>query len=107
MNFYETLQISQTASAAVVRAAYVALSEKGERKDQIDDAYFVLSDLGRRNAYDAHMSARTTQPFIASASAKTAPLSVAPSEEKDKPDESFWDHPATRICTNVVKTMLL
>jgi len=65
MNYYELLEVSQNASKEVIRAAYKSLMQRyhpdknpadsalASRAVLIVQAYEVLSDAGRRTAYDA------------------------------------------------------
>lgn len=106
MNFYQTLQISETAPAEVVRAAYDALSKSDKKfQQQLDDAYFVLSDAARRDAYDAH---RVSESLcrVQHWTPKSWGTLTATTVAKQGPYDSFWAHPATKICANVVKTLL-
>lgn len=64
MNYYEILEVSPNASAAVIRAAYKSLMQRchpdknpddaalAERASLVVQAYEVLSDAERRSAYD-------------------------------------------------------
>jgi len=74
---YETLEVSPTASAPVIKAAYRCLAQynhpdknphatSGERLAQINRAYSVLSDPQQRGHYDLELvrNARETGPPI-------------------------------------------
>lgn len=79
-DFYEVLQVSPSASPEVVEAAYRGLSKKygddpdaevRERRRDLDEAYAVLRDTGRRAEYDRSRGA-------AAVAASAAPLPAAP-----------------------------
>jgi hypothetical protein len=72
-DFYELLQVSPRASVAVIRAAYRVLAldyhpdvngtpEAVDTMRQLNRAYDVLSDPGRRARYDAHHTLKSGQP---------------------------------------------
>lgn len=64
MNYYELLEVSQNASVEVIRAAYKSLMQRyhpdknpgdaavADRASLVVQAYEVLSDAGKRSAYD-------------------------------------------------------
>ncbi len=70
MNYYEILQISSTSSQEEIKKAYRTLSRKyhpdnaGEQKrelfDQVQEAYDVLGDIEKRQAYDLKLSGGST-----------------------------------------------
>ncbi len=67
-SFYETLEVSPSASIVVIRAAYRCLAQHdhpdknpdsddaGERMLNINRAYAVLSDLEKRKKYDLSLA---------------------------------------------------
>ena len=70
MSYYDILEVSPTASAETIHAAYRALSKKyhpdvcpdgTEQMQRINEAYGVLSDPVRRGAYDAERQ-RASRP---------------------------------------------
>lgn len=82
---YDTLQVSRTASQAVIRASYKALiqayhpdryepKEEAERvTKQLNEAYAVLGDASRRAEYDAQLDATSASAAEASRSNTHAP----------------------------------
>lgn len=67
MNYYEVLGVSKEASGEVIKKAYRGLSRKyhpdnvgeGEREkfEQVQEAYAVLGDEGKRREYDERLAA--------------------------------------------------
>jgi curved DNA-binding protein CbpA len=64
VNAYDILQVSQTATQEVIRAAWTALirqchpdsaTPNKKRTQQLNDAYAVLKDPEKRQALDAHL----------------------------------------------------
>src|SRR5512137_1712183 len=70
MNYYEVLEVSQSASPEVIKAAYKSLMQRhhpdrnpgdakaADRSVAVAQAYEVLSDTARRAAYDLELKQR-------------------------------------------------
>jgi len=97
MNYYEILEVSPNASPEVLRAAYKSLIQRyhpdrnpgnrqaAERSQAVVQAYQVLSDAGRRAAYDFELRRQSeirnnlrssTREAVPQASATAAPRSA-------------------------------
>src|SRR5437867_173712 len=78
-NYYEILQVHPNADSAAIEASYARLCGlydptrltgaaaeliklAQQKRDQIEQAYAVLADPARRNAYDAELAARRAAP---------------------------------------------
>ena len=94
-SFYETLEVSPSASIVVIRAAYRCLAQQehpdknpntedaGERMLNVNRAYAVLSDIEKREKYD--LSQGITQDFHERRGPGSAPPAMRKSRGKGPP----------------------
>lgn len=92
MTLYDVLQITESASPEIVRAAYLALAKKyhpdlykdnpveaAERMKTINAAYSILSDSNKRNQYDLYLRTQRSQ------SPKNTPQTQTTQHTRPKP----------------------
>lgn len=104
MNYYEILEVSPNASAAVIRAAYKSLIQRyhpdknpddaavAERASLVVQAYEVLSDSGKRSAYDLELKARSeVRPSFHRGDARAAkPAGARAGKAAARENRHFW-----------------
>ena len=100
-NHYETLGVSPTDSEETIRSAYRSLAKKYHpdlntsdedaqaKMGAISEAWDVLGDKGKREKYDAELSAKETKPFAPIANA--VPKRPVTQEDFSRMTQSFED----------------
>lgn len=102
MNYYELLEVSPNASAAVIRAAYKSLMQRyhpdknsgnpaaAERASLVVQAYEVLSDSNKRSAYDLEL--KRQQDRTPPAPSRDRRHNAAPRPRTDHADRRKYRH---------------
>ncbi len=102
MNHYEILEVSQTASQAVIKAAYKSLMQRYhpdrhpgdagavERSVRVAQAYELLSDINRRAAYDLELKQRSAGPCSVEARARNVLVAAVRKKKSDEGRAWLW-----------------
>ncbi|MEM9385636.1 MAG: DnaJ domain-containing protein [Pseudomonadota bacterium] len=97
-NLYRVLQVQRDASAPIIEASYRALLDQATADElaQLEAAYAVLGDPGRRRAYDT--ATRLSEPLPRDEGSTYAPPSVT----RRRPEHESWsldDQLPARACS--------